>query len=467
MSDVKGIRNHFSLQILRFFMHLVGMWPVKNMREQLISDILLFYIAMVVILALMIETLDFYYSWGDLHAISYNAPTTITVAIEVLKLTKFMVNRSEVMSFNAYTEKTFWKQTYSPEEYQILNKCNRQSLKIVATHIFLMMCVVWMNLSIAIVESVGKNMSDRTLPFNLYFNLPFAETPYYEAAFVFESAAAMGVGICTTSFAGFLCTTNLYAAAQFKILQRKIEMTCYNNATGIVRTEYSARNNSPSADWWTLNPVIGLDKTDQTNFAKDIGKNENFYLSRLEVANKKNITADNARFENKNKETFALLRDCIIQHQRLIHYMERVENLFSTIMLAQALGSILEICFSGFQILLGVGNSIMRTTLSVQFLIAAMVQLLLFSWSSHEIIIESQEIAEAAYRACWYGLEYTDEGKAFRQSLLIIIARARKPCILTVGKFAPMSLDTFTSVFNTSISYFTILRQVNEEGMEE
>ncbi|KAK0161465.1 hypothetical protein PV327_009932 [Microctonus hyperodae] len=108
----------------------------------------------------------------------------------------------------------------------------------------------------------------------------------------------MGVGICTTSFSGFLCTTNLYAAGQFRILQRRIQLSCAN-----------------------------------TNW-KGASSDENSYT-------KSTIAS-----------TYAVLRDCVQQHQALILYMERVENLFSTIMLAQTLGSVLEICFSGFQILL-------------------------------------------------------------------------------------------------------------------
>ncbi|KAK0072836.1 hypothetical protein PV326_014074, partial [Microctonus aethiopoides] len=113
------------------------------------------------------------------------------------------------------------------------------------------------------------------------------------------SAAAMGVGVCTTSFSGFLCTTNMYAAGQFRILQRRLQLSCANN------------------NW------KGVDSD-----------------------------ADDSHTKLTIASTYAVLRDCIKQHQALILYMERVENLFSTIMLAQTLGSVLEICFSGFQILL-------------------------------------------------------------------------------------------------------------------
>ncbi|KAK0073397.1 hypothetical protein PV326_013468, partial [Microctonus aethiopoides] len=211
----------------------------------------------------------------------------------------FVINRHEVLSFNAYTQKTFWKISYEAAELQILNKCNRQSTRIVITHIFLMQCVVWMYLSIPIVESAGKNSSERMLPFNVYLDLPFTKTPYYEIAFIIESAAAMGVGVCTTSFSGFLCTTNMYAAGQFRILQRRLQLSCANN------------------NW------------------KGVNSDDDDSHSKLTISS-----------------TYAVLRECVKQHQALILYMERVENLFSTIMLVQTLGSVLEICFCGFQILL-------------------------------------------------------------------------------------------------------------------
>lgn len=126
-------------------------------------------------------------------------------------------------------------------------------------------------------------------------------SPYFHL-FIYQSAAAMGVGVCTTSFSGFLCTTNMYAAGQFRILQRRLQLSCANNNL----------------------KGVNSDDDDDDSFTK------------LTIAS----------------STYAVLRDCVKQHQALILYMERVENLFSTIMLAQTLGSVLEICFSGFQILL-------------------------------------------------------------------------------------------------------------------
>ncbi|KAK0157432.1 hypothetical protein PV328_011176, partial [Microctonus aethiopoides] len=183
---VNTIENHFSIKFTRFFMRLVGMWHNENLYDQLISNMVLFYTFTTMIIAIIVEGFDCYYCWGDLHAFSYNVPCTITVLLELFKLTKFLINRSEVMSFNAFTENTFWKNNYEEADLTILNNCDSQCIKIVAIYFFVLQSICWQYLTVPIFESIGKNSSDRTLPFNLWFNFPFKETPYYEIAFTLQ-----------------------------------------------------------------------------------------------------------------------------------------------------------------------------------------------------------------------------------------------------------------------------------------
>lgn len=105
-----------------------------------------------------------------------------------------------------------------------------------------------------------------------------------------------------------------------------------------------------------------------------------------------------------------------------------------------------------------------RTILSVEFFSGSLMIMFMYSWTCHNIITESLEVSEAAFRCNWPDLSNPMDAKLCKQTLMIIAARARKPLTITVGKFAPMSRETFTSVVKTSMSYFTILRQVNEEG---
>ena len=85
-------------------------------------------------------------------------------------------------------------------------------------------------------------------------------------------------------------------------------------------------------------------------------------------------------------------------------------------------------------------------TLSIEYFVGSFLQLYFFAWSSQQIIIESEAVSEAAYRSKWYSLPCQSKGKAFRQAIEILMLKARRPCILSVGKFCPLSLDTFTAV---------------------
>nr|UEN71215.1 olfactory receptor 32 [Gregopimpla kuwanae] len=390
----------------RFYMKIVGMWYVEKKRDRIISNVVLVYTVLTMLIALVVMGTDFYYSWGDLHAVSYNAPCTITVMLELLKLLLFVYNRRNVMDFNAFTENTFWKIKYEIVDMTILNECNKKTMVMNGVLALLMQVIAWHYLSIPMAESIGKNASERILPFKLWFNMPFTETPYYEIAFSLQAAATFSVSICTTTFASFLFTICIYATGQFKILQRRLESCC-----------------------------------------------DTFEKNMLHDGSLKNI--DHLTYDD--------LKSCIIQHQMLIQYMDRVENLYCYIMLGVALGSVLQICFSGFQVLLGADESIPRTALSIEFFVGSIILLYLFSWACHKIIEESTAVAEAVYRGSWYILPSYKWGNDYRTAILMVVTRARRPCVLTVGKFTPMSLETFTSVFSTSLSYFTILRQMNEE----
>lgn len=111
----------------------------------------------------------------------------------------------------------------------------------------------------------------------------------------------IGTGICTTTFAGFLGITNLYLVGQFKILQRHFECSIYEMNT--------------------------VDKNDSTSTA---------------TLNYMNI------------------RDCIKKHQLLLQYLERVENLFSMIILIQTIGSVFLLSFCGFQLILVIAGILQK-----------------------------------------------------------------------------------------------------------
>lgn len=161
-------------------MQVVGMWHVEKKRDKIISNLVLVYTVLTMLVALVVMGTDFYYSWGDLHvrqlirkhhydylnrinqsninylkphyqAITYNAPCTITVLTELLKLSIFLYNRQKVMELNAFTENTFWKKNYGLMDLKILNKCNERTIRINVILAILMQIIAWHYLSIPMV----------------------------------------------------------------------------------------------------------------------------------------------------------------------------------------------------------------------------------------------------------------------------------------------------------------------------
>nr|AKO89978.1 odorant receptor 14 [Microplitis mediator] len=406
--EKKTINDHTSIKLMRLCMNGIGMWSIEKRRDEIISNIVICYTIATLTVGLIVETTDIYYCLGDLREMSYVAPCLLNVIVELFLMGTFVINRSEVIAFSDYTTREFWSIPYIESERKLLDDCNRKSVKIIIAFIVVIQLVVWQYITIPIIESYGKNASERTLPYNLWFTfIPFKETPYYEICFFLQSAATLTTGVCATAFATFLFTINLYATGQFKILQQRLESSC-----------------------------------------------QVYNIEKIKSVEQINLIAE---------ESYANLRKCVELHNVLLKYITRLENLYCQIMLVETLACVFLICTTGFQIVLGVDSSILRTSRSALYFCCLVTQLLLYSWSCHEIIIESLEVAEAAYRAYWYSLSWSKYGKSFRQALLIIITRSRRPCVLTVGKFVPMSLETFTAVFNSALSYFTILRQMTEE----
>ncbi|RLZ02235.1 Odorant receptor 31, part 2 of 2, partial [Cephus cinctus] len=103
-----------------------------------------------------------------------------------------------------------------------------------------------------------------------------------------------------------------------------------------------------------------------------------------------------------------------------------------------------------------------RQILSAEYIVTTLVETGLFAFSCNEIFEASAAIGEAAYRCKWYKLPCDEYGRALRQGMTIMVMRSYKPCSLTVGKFCPMTLEVFTSILSTSLSYFTVLRSMNE-----
>ncbi|KAF7995020.1 hypothetical protein HCN44_004492 [Aphidius gifuensis] len=394
------IDQHISLRMIRLLMKCIGMWHPKTTQDAIISMTITVYTITAQSIGLIVMLIDIYYIFGDIRAIAFNIPVTVSIIQELFKMITFTINRGEVQSLNKYTEETFWKSKYDESEILILKKCNKVCIVSCGIFFFLVLAIAIHYITIPMLEYDGGNLS---LPFNVYFEAS-KYTPIFEICYFIQAASTIGVSVCSTAFCTYLFTINVYAAGLFQILQRKLIQTCQ---------KYSYKK-----------------------------------------------TNDGLTSSERTKLSYERLKKCIQHHQVMIKYMDTIEYLYSPINFIFAIGAVGTICLNGFQVVMGGENSFHRNALSIEFFIGSIVLLYMACYSCQKIFVESLAVGDNLYNANFYDLSNEEEGKYFRQALIFVIMRSQKPCVLTMWGFSVMSIEIFTKVLTKSMSFFTIFRQI-------
>nr|XP_015839868.1 PREDICTED: odorant receptor 46a, isoform A-like [Tribolium castaneum] len=146
------------------------------------------------------------------------------------------------------------------------------------------------------------------------------------------------------------------------------------------------------------------------------------------------------------------LKDCIRHHIAILQFVKMYETNFSFIVFNQFLFSILILGFLIFQL------SILEP-LSYEFLqaiiymVCVVVQIYFYCYYGTILYEESNSLNDAVYMGNWYKYDIKS-----RKTLLILMERSKKPCIVTAGKVLDLSLVTFTTILRRSYSLLAVLK---------
>ncbi|PBC27156.1 Putative odorant receptor [Apis cerana cerana] len=191
---------------------------------------------------------------------------------------------------------------------------------------------------------------------------------------------------------------------------------------------------------------------------------------------KEKLIVDSCYFATKY---YAIFKKCIRQHQALIAYCRKLEEVFNLIVLEQVLMFSMLICLDGYLVLMANTSTTTRLIFGLHITVC-LCQLLMFTYSCDCIIRESLSVATAANRGPWPMIPMTTSGRMMKKDLILVIMRSGIPCCLTGKGFFVVSLETYTSereeillikvervshllqVLSTAASYFTLLKQHSE-----
>ncbi|XP_078032775.1 uncharacterized protein LOC144467733 [Augochlora pura] len=387
-----------SIDVTCALMKSVGIWLATNQAEQKRRNLALMYTTNTIIVITIVAMRDIYFSWGNVSDCIFVTCNILYLAIVLFKIAVLYTNKTEFFELVRYTQKHFWHWDYDADETLIQNECRKMCrfFIIIITFCCLGVCNGYM--VTPLIENIGKNETQKILPFNMWLDYPVGRSPCYETLFTMQMLCVYHVGICYICFDNFLCLLNLQIATQFRILQHRL-----HSLTSIVEA-----------------------------------------------------VADNE--ESLARVYHEKLAMCVRRHQELIEYCKHLENIFTKIILGQMLFLSLVLCLVGYQLFL-LDTPPSRTIALVINLCGTQTQLLMYTYTCDGIIRQSLNVSKTALSGPWPILPMNRVGRLLRKSVLLMILRSNQHCCLTASGFFQVSLETYTSVLSTAMSYFTLLRQ--------
>ncbi|RLZ02283.1 Odorant receptor 58 [Cephus cinctus] len=177
----------------------------------------------------------------------------------------------------------------------------------------------------------------------------------------------------------------------------------------------------------------------------------------LEILRKyfENLHSSETALEETEKKVAAAIK----RHSKLIDLCDLIEDCYSQITLSQLLVASLNVCLSGFGLLLAIESGNIKVFLKFLLLLIAMLQqILIYSVTGDYLSSKSTAIRSAIYKMKWYELP-----PSLSKALMLIAIRAERPLVVTAGKFFPMSLENFTQIIKTAASYLSVMWAVHKK----
>nr|AST36306.1 putative odorant receptor OR13 [Cydia fagiglandana] len=177
-------------------------------------------------------------------------------------------------------------------------------------------------------------------------------------------------------------------------------------------------------------------------------------LRRVTVKNQIGSTRADDSIQRAEKENaLKKLNDSIIHYGEVGQFCDLVQDVFSITLFVQFGVASCIICVVLFRFTLPA--PLQYFVFLGSYMIIMILQILVPCWFGTRIQDKSQQLSQAVYDCDW-----TAKSRYFKSSLRLFVERANKPLSITAGKMFPLSLTTFTSIMNSSYSFFTLLRHM-------
>nr|AXM05189.1 odorant receptor [Campoletis chlorideae] len=164
---------------------------------------------------------------------------------------------------------------------------------------------------------------------------------------------------------------------------------------------------------------------------------------------------DDSFYVSKNDDYFYNhIVKCVKKHKEVIEFCDFLESTYTVYSFGTVGLNIFLISFTGVQTVTKVDNPSLFVRYSI-YVFGQIMHAFFGCWHGQLLIDYSEAIIISAYKSRWHGSSLRS-----CRLLTLIMMRSTKPCQLTAGKLFSVSLQTFTTIIKTAMSYFTLLRSL-------
>ncbi|KAH0946145.1 hypothetical protein HN011_000946 [Eciton burchellii] len=150
-------------------------------------------------------------------------------------------------------------------------------------------------------------------------------------------------------------------------------------------------------------------------------------------------------------EAYNIIIGCIKLYKYALNFSDVLSSAYATIFLFLLGIVMVSLSFSGAELIL-VDIQLDEMIRIVAAFLAQLIHIYYLSLMSQRLIDHSSGMQEVIYNCDWHAISLRS-----RQLLRFTLLRATKPCQIKAGKMFVMSMKNFSSLLQTSMSYFMML----------
>ncbi|XP_011703996.1 PREDICTED: odorant receptor 13a-like [Wasmannia auropunctata] len=139
------------------------------------------------------------------------------------------------------------------------------------------------------------------------------------------------------------------------------------------------------------------------------------------------------------------------KHREALEYAQLLEDTFTIPFAMQILIVTIGMSITLLQITQE-NSDILEATRYVFYIIGQLIHLFFLSFEGQRLIDHSLQICDKMYSSCWY-----KASMKLQKMIMLVMMKSLHPSFLSAGKVYIFSLQSFTMILQTSMSYFTVL----------